>query len=150
MKSKQYLFGSVSSGTMREEDLIPCFIDTIKYFNKSQAKRLEREEVKLQAIEDEDEKMDLLSYFLNETLFDALNDYAPPYHYFGSHPGDGTDYGFWLSEGFQDDFEGLKVDDLSDIPQDYAGEVLEVNDHGNMTLYACRKGQKLTEIWSYV
>lgn len=90
-----------------------------------------------------------LGYFLNETLFDALDECAPPYFYFGSHPGDGADYGFWLSEEALQDFDGLKVSDLSEVPSDYSGEVLHVNDHGNTSLYAADNG-KLEAIWEIV
>lgn len=84
-----------------------------------------------------------------ESLFDALNDYCLPYFYFGAHPGDGADYGYWLSEGFTDDFDGLKVSDLSEVPTGYTGEVLVVNDHGNCSLYAYSRGRG-REVWAVV
>ncbi len=63
-----------------------------------------------------------------ESLFEALDSYSPPYFYFGAHPGDGSDYGWWLPEGFAEEFEsdgnGVKVGDLADVPKGYRGEVL--------------------------
>jgi hypothetical protein len=84
-----------------------------------------------------------------EALFDALQEYAPPYFYFGAHPGDGADCGFWLSESFPDDFDGLKVSDLSEVPTGYTGEVLIVNDHGNISLYVYSRGHR-REVWAIV
>lgn len=151
--------GSVSSGTMRAEDLIPDFIWELK-----QVKPLRREHQKLireiEARLNSDESTMPYTcpedYFVSEdagfdleALFDALNNYALPYFYFGAHPGDGADYGFWLSEGFKDDFDGLKVSDTSEVPKGYTGEVLHVNDHGNMTLYAYSRG-RAREIWAIV
>lgn len=137
-------FGSISSGTMRAEDLIPCFYDMLKWLDtdKVHAKLLEEAD----NVEDYDseEASEVLS-----DLFDALDGFAPAYGYFGAHPGDGSDYGFWLGECFEDDFDGLKVNDTSDVPEDYVGEVLHVNDHGNCTLYAADKG-KLREVWAVV
>lgn len=72
-----------------------------------------------------------------------------PYFYFGSHVDDGSDFGFWLSEFMIEEFEGLKVEDTSQVSDSYTGEVLHVNDHGNITLYNAKKG-KLTEVWSLV
>ncbi len=92
-------------------------------------------------------------YDLNETLFDLLNEFAPPYAYFGAHPGDGSDYGFWLSEDVQQDVKdngGLVVEDTSEVPEDYRGEVLHINDHGNATLYYTTESGELVEVWSVV
>ena len=85
-----------------------------------------------------------------EELFDALDEYAAPYFYFGAHPGDGSDYGYWLSEFWDENFDGIKVPDLSAIPQGYSGEVAVVNDHGNITLYNRGRNGHLYEIWSIV
>jgi len=85
-----------------------------------------------------------------ESLFDALECYAPQGFYFGAHPGDGSDYGLWLCEDFVAEFDGLKVDDLSEVPTGYAGEVLLTNDHGNMTLYAYHRNHHVTVLWSIV
>ncbi len=88
-----------------------------------------------------------------EALFDELNAFAPPYCYFGAHPGDGADYGFWLSddaiEDARADGDALFVDDTSEVPDDYSGEVFHVNDHGNVTLYTASNGV-LTEVWAIV
>jgi hypothetical protein len=142
--------GSVSCGTMREEDLIPDFIWELR-----QMKPLRREHRAL--IREIEESMKREDYFesedasidLNEGLFDALQEYALPYFYFGSHPGDGADYGYWLSEDFENEFDGLKVDDLAEVPKGYSGEVLYVNDHGNMSLYNYSRGRG-REVWSVV
>lgn len=118
----------------------PCFLDALKSLNPDRAAQLELEQ------EDCDP-----SEFLNESLFDALNDEAPPYFYFGSHPGDGADYAFWLSGESLEEFDGLKVGDLSEVPDDYSGEILLVNDHGNTSLYAKDEGsKKVREIWAIV
>lgn len=142
--------GSVSTATLREEDLIPSFLWELRQMRplKRQHRQLIREiESRMETpgyYESED-----AGYDLNEGLFDALNEYALPYFYFGAHPGDGADFGYWLSEGFEDEFDGIKVNDLSEIPSGHRGEVLHINDHGNMTLYIKnRKG--LREIWGLV
>jgi hypothetical protein len=89
---------------------------------------------------------------IDETLSAALQEYAPPYFYFGVSPRDGSDFGFWLAEDFQQqlkDNDGIVVDDLSKVPKGFTGEVATVNDHGNVTLYRCVRG-RLYEQWSLV
>ena len=89
-------------------------------------------------------------------LFNALNDYAPDYAYFGENDGDGACYGFWLDASFAQEFEGAKISDpgeLDELDTNVVNEALCVNDHGNMTLYAAwTRGKKTTwrEVWSVV
>jgi hypothetical protein len=163
----QYPMGSVSCATMRVEDLIPTFVYELQTRRRQRTLR-KSQSADLREIE---RRMDQDSYYESddadfdlEWLFDALNEYAAPYFYFGAHPGDGADYGYWLSEEWDQDaviaseiMEGceqqgdmlLKVSDLSEIPSKYRGEVAVVNDHGNVTLYVktCRT---LREVWGVV
>ena len=158
----------MSKTSERPEDLIPAFcncLDDIREHyvycpvgQEAEArKHHERINNLLASIEQARNEAGEEEYYADcdwdlEALFDMLNDYAAPYCYFGSHPGDGADYGFWLSESFEQDFVdngGLRVNDTSGVPQDYSGEVLHVSDHGNPTLYTADNG-KLTEVWALV
>jgi len=151
-----YDFGSISSGTMRPEDLIPAFADELRAQVEAAAPHpgaMNPDHVKLcdEADSIEDYASEDADCVLEE-LFDALSEYAPPYGYFGAHLSDGADYGFWLQEDFQQamrDDDVLEVTDTSEVPADYSGEVLHVNDHGNATFYAATHG-KLREVWSIV
>ena len=142
--------GSISSGTMRNEDFIPEFIWTLRHqrpckrAHRALCREIEARMKSQDYFESEGSGFDL------EELFNALDAYAPAYFYFGSHPGDGADYGFWLSECWDEDFDGLKVDDLADVQKDYFGEVAVVNDHGNVSLYTRARNNRLVEIWSVV
>ena len=146
---KRTIMGSVSSGTMLPQDLIPSFLWELDH-----QKPCRREHRKL--IREINSRMEQENYFPSddagfdlESLFDALNEYALPYFYFGAHPGDGADYGFWLSESFTEDFDGLKVSDTSEVPKGFTGEVLHVSDHGNMTLYSLSRDH-FCEVWAIV
>lgn len=70
---------------------------------------------------------------LIEALADALDEYAPPYCYFGAHEGDGADFGFWFMPDALDqaerDGELVKLDHVPD-------QIAVVSDHGNVTLYS--------------
>jgi len=104
------LEGTVSHGTMRAEDLIPTFADTLERLAKDAAPHpgaINPDHLKLIAeardITEEDyesddsEMIEKISWLLNEELFPALDSFSPPGFCFGSHPGDGSDYGFWVS-----------------------------------------------------
>jgi hypothetical protein len=141
--------GTVSRATMRPEDLIPAFLDVLP---KSSPVRLDIES-RLPTGDDESYFDSEESSWDLESLFDALNDMAPPYCYFGAHEGDGSDYGFWVSwDSLNEDCEFgevLKVEDTSEVPERYTGTVLHVNDHGNATLYTSTNGN-LVEEWACV
>lgn len=135
-------FGSISHGTMRAEDL--C--DTFAWELSTLARRAGRIREFSELIKDARTKPD--DDVVND-LVDALQEFAPPYGYFGAHPGDGSDYGFWMYEDMQSDFDGLQVSDTSEVPRGHSGEVLHVNDHGNMTLYRYARGRAY-EVWGIV
>lgn len=142
--------GSVSHGTMRPEDLIPCFLWELEH-----QKPLRREHRKLAReirshMDSEDYYESEESTWDLESLFEALGEYAPKYFYFGSHPGDGSDFGYWLAEEWEDyllEDGGIRVNDVSDIPSDHVGDVAVVNDHGNITLYRRGRNHKLYKVW---
>ena len=148
-----YPIGSISHGTMRNEDLIPEFVYCLKTLANQHGNKKHKA-----LIRDIEKRMEAEGYYesdeadydLNEDLFQALNEYAAPYMYFGAHPGDGSDFGFWLDEDMEDHFDGIKVSDLSEVPKDYAGEILMVNDHGNTSLYVKAKTQEPREVWALV
>lgn len=143
---------------MREEDLIPCFLDTLAEFDPDKVKAIrdnpENAPIWQWLDNLDEEEMPELAVWLLDELFGDLDTHAPPYFYFGAHPGDGSDYGFWLSEEVNQQVQdngGLVVSDLEEVPSDFSGEVLHVNDHGNATLYCRPEGSEVwSEVWSVV
>jgi len=148
--------GSISSGTMRTEDLIPDFIWTLQRYAPEVAQGLLEDNQDIfnwLDNPDEIEEPEFTSEFLNEDLWNALNDLAPQYVYFGAHVGDGADYGFWIDwDNLESDCryaDGvIKVNAGDEWPEldDGIEYVLEVTDHGNATLYS----RDHKELWSCV
>ncbi len=148
--TRQVSLGSVSSGTMRPEDLIPEFLYVLGQADKPAHDALveEYEDV----LDSDDPDMEQQDYAL-EALFNALDQVAPPYCYFGAHEGDGADYGFWVSwDSLEEDCQDgpvLKINAGDEWPNPLPEEtefVLEVNDHGNATLLTVTD----KEVWSVV
>lgn len=97
--------GTVIHGTMRPEDVIPALCKTLHSLDAKRYDEFLRSNQPLnKALCDTEcgiktdwwESEDAL-YIIDE-LSDILEDYAPEGHYFGSHPGDGSDLGFWPNE----------------------------------------------------
>lgn len=89
------LDASVSHGTMRRQDLIPAFMEVLKETPEYvQLMHL----VPYHALEDENAEWwdSEAARILLEELFDTLGNYAPEGYFFGAHPGDGSDYGYWI------------------------------------------------------
>lgn len=95
--------GSISHGTMRPCDLIPTFMDELRECDPKAAAQI-TDEYGAAFIERCSDPNGLDYSLINEVdnqgwlleaLFDALDACAPEGCYFGAHPGDGSDYGFW-------------------------------------------------------
>jgi len=128
MKKRTHIIGTISHGTMRDTDLLESFSNALEYLSTNncgkvlyiyeyqkykdiikEARRYRDFLIKYEnkLYKPHHKKMrafilETVSCIINEDLFDALNEFAPPNHYFGSHLGDSSDYGFWLSEDFID------------------------------------------------
>jgi hypothetical protein len=87
--------GTVSSGTMRDQDLIPRFLDVLDEHAPAKAEELrDLYPITLENLDEHDSETMARSMLVHD-LFEALNEIAPEDHYFGAHEGDGADYGFW-------------------------------------------------------
>ena len=115
MLSKEFKNVSLSHATMRNQDLIPVFMDFLKEHAKDKYDAIVKEYGLIEEWEsihkehgvkfdgsipypDNDHEWwnsDDAIELLNEDLFNALDNIAPNGCCFGSHIGDGSDYGFW-------------------------------------------------------
>lgn len=138
--------GSISSGTLRTEDLLDALASELEYhINRNAAEwttnegRAERDRLLalVKEAQEADPDSEDASYVIQE-LEDELGEFAPPYCYFGTHEGAGADFGFWPIMD--------QIDELPDVPKneeesfaDAARRLGEdckhVNDHGNVTVY---------------
>lgn len=98
--------GSISHGTMNPEDLIPRFMSHLFRQDPKRARQIWKTYPNLlQALCDKNAgiktdwwQSEEASQILNDDLFDEMDLYSPEGHHFGSHPGDGSDYGYWPNE----------------------------------------------------
>lgn len=145
--------GSISSGTLRTEDLLAAFSYYCRDYGGKEGKRLNREWGNMKAWDDMTPEEEETAEYLLEEMTELLQDIAPDYVTFGGHEGDGADFGFWPAlESLEEATQGknpdvLKVGDTSEVPKGYIGYVMQVLDHGNVTLY-WKSARKLKEIWS--
>ena len=93
--------GTVSEGTIREQDLIPKFLAVLDEHAPEKAEELRGLYPNtIEHLDDDSDSDATARGMLLSDLFEELNVIAPEDHYFGSHQGDGADYGFWPEESF--------------------------------------------------
>lgn len=117
MTTKPFEFaGTVSHGTMREQDLIEPFMEVLRKLDPETAADMEDDARRyLNALdgtydkdpeytdaEVEELREQYAGWFMAD-LFDALDGSAPEGWSFGAHEGDGSDYGFWWGEDEPED-----------------------------------------------
>ena len=90
--------GSIITGTLRNEDLLTAFADALEdYVMRNPELPLKHREAATalvwEAREISPDALDASEVIAD--LIDALQEFAPPGHCFGSHEGDGADFGFW-------------------------------------------------------
>lgn len=172
MKPRTLPIGSISSGTLRPEDLIPSFLWEAERLRLTREERATVREIRKRfdalpsgnrwnghdepAIDWTDDQHDIAADDL-ERLQDLLSNHVPDYCTFGAHEGDGADFGVWPTLDFHDrasmEAEGIHVSGDTPTNSEHgargASHWLYVNDHGNCTLYR-RAGRTWKEVWSIV
>ena len=150
--------GSISTGT-----LLPVALAATYTYELAQlARRDDQDERKQQVLATlvavqpfiDAEDGDQMATFVHETAPELFNGYCAPYTYFGSHAGDGADIGFWpdidsVQEAarYHDGVVGVEAGDAWPELDENIDYVVEVNDHGNVSLYDARTK---AELWACV
>ena len=108
MATSNPIEGTVIHGTLRLEDLLPAFLNAAKVMLGEDG------QLRYYRLLDRFHELDPLSRGrgrdliaqgrldaaedLLDDLFDLLTELAPEGYYFGPHPGDGSDFGYWQEE----------------------------------------------------
>lgn len=149
---KHLPLGTISSGTLRPEDVVPELLWSAEHVHMAKADRAKVRTLRSEWERCTDQNNAACPVHQNEDftcseahddiwadLLSILENYAPPYCYVGTLEGDGACIGVWMSEdavaeGIHDGDVWTDPDDGSKIPAS-AKYRLTVSDHGNMALY---------------
>ena len=142
----EFQLGSISTGTLRTEDLLFDFALALREFedkwNSEHEALYDQAKQHMAQAPSESE--------LNQTvsnLQDALQEYCPPFVYFGALEGDGADFGFWPDrETIQEIVNIAECDASQGISCPDDGVIVQVSDHGNVTVMDMERNV----LWSVV
>lgn len=103
--------GTVSEGTMRPQDLLPAIMDVLREYYPEAYQLvtsivISEFNIAYRNLRNIGEHIawqsEEMSWIVNEVAWDAMNEIAPDSYYFGAHPGDGANYGFWLIDYWEE------------------------------------------------
>lgn len=107
---REGVIGTVVRGTLQPDDLLTAFFDRLRVLDKYRARGIRRDYAQVfeslpqlrnpEAILCEKESRQIAKDAAEclILLHDALEEHAPEGLFFGAHPGDGSDFGFWPVE----------------------------------------------------
>jgi len=104
-------YGTVSNGSMRNQDILPDCMDVLleyyplAYRVVTTAISIELGITYTELCGDQDNPAwdtEMMLWIVREVVWDAMDEIAPDGYYFGAHPGDGSDYGYWEIEDWED------------------------------------------------
>lgn len=108
--------GSISSGTRRRQDLIPTFLTELHHRDPAAYAQIVvdggipayvQDEGDASEWWDSDDAISLL-----DELQEALELAAPDHLYFGTHDGDGSDFGYWMPADTYERYVTLELDSM--------------------------------------
>ena len=165
----EFQLGSISTGTLRQQDLLSAFaqklssLESTKFYAEVGPDSLELyhgSELVQQApamLNALDNTTSLATGAVSnpyvaeylDWLTDALQEYCPPFIYFGTLEGDGSDFGFWVNhEGLEEarrDGDGMTYANGEEYLAD-ANVIVQVSDHGSVTVMDMERNV----LWSVV
>jgi hypothetical protein len=140
--------GSVISGTLRSKDLLRTLAVELEALDT---------EGRYTGLVAESRSVDAGSDDVHEVLSeleDALGEFALPYCYFGAHPDDAADFGYWPDwDAIETDRRDGTLPSGDELPAGGAASpyYLHISDHGNAELYAWDSaGRRWKSVWGVV
>ncbi len=148
---KSAAIGSISSATLRTQDLISAFADELEWQLRRNGEFFSMPENfalrdKFNGIVGEaqdcwsedgneiaDDKEETADWLVNESLTDTLEYFAPAYCYFGAHCGDGADFGYWPCTESIDELPTVEDGETASLDGE---DCKTVTDHGNVTVWS--------------